>query len=166
MKGPKIIAVSGIKNSGKTTLITRLIPVLGSRGHHIAVIKHDGHDFQCDIEGTDTYRFIESGAYGTAIFSQNRVFVHKVQAGVTEKNLIGLFPDADIIFLEGFKELPYPKIEIVRMGISESPVSNPLGRFLIVSDHPEDIFDEPCADIDDIEKIANIIEDLPDDFCE
>ncbi|MGN1388330.1 MAG: molybdopterin-guanine dinucleotide biosynthesis protein B [Bulleidia sp.] len=165
MNQQKIIAVSGIKNSGKTTLITRLIPVLRRRGHTVAVIKHDGHDFQCDIPGTDTYKFVEAGAYGTAIFSPYRIFMHKVETGVTERDLTGFFPDADILFLEGFKELPYPKIEIVRKEISGTIASEPEGRFLIVTNFPEGTFDDPCADIDDIEKIADIIEKLPADFC-
>lgn len=61
MKKQKIIAISGVKNSGKTTLITRLIPHLKDRGIKIAVIKHDGHDFEPDVIGTDSYRYREAG---------------------------------------------------------------------------------------------------------
>ena len=49
---PVIAAVSGIKNTGKTTLITRLIPCLTRRGLKTAVIKHDGHEFEADVPGT------------------------------------------------------------------------------------------------------------------
>ena len=34
-------AVSGVKNSGKTTLITKLLPVLTGQGLKVATIKHD-----------------------------------------------------------------------------------------------------------------------------
>lgn len=157
MKKPLIVVISGVKNSGKTTLITKLIPVLNARGCRTAVVKHDGHDFSCDIPGTDTYKFIESGAYGTAIFSPYRMFVHKVGTGENEESLISMFPEADLILLEGFKESSYPKLEIIRSGVSEKPASNPKGRFLIVTDLPEGTFDEPCLGLGDIEEIASRI---------
>ena len=51
-----ILAVSGVKNSGKTTLITKLLPGLKKRGLQVAVIKHDGHDFEADVPGTDSWK--------------------------------------------------------------------------------------------------------------
>lgn len=157
MSKPLIAVISGVKNSGKTTLITKLIPVLNAKGYRTAVIKHDGHDFSCDIPGTDTYRFVESGAYGTAIYSPYRMFVHKVGTGEREEDLIAMFPEADLILMEGFKELPFPKLEIIRSGVSVKPASNPEGRFLIVTDLPEGTFSEPCLGLEEIEEIASVI---------
>ena len=77
----RIIAVCGVKNSGKTTLLVKLVKNLTERGVKTAVIKHDGHDFSCDVEGTDSYRMKESGAYGTAVFSEQRIFIHKSGTG-------------------------------------------------------------------------------------
>ena len=45
MKNRAIAAVSGVKNSGKTTLMEKLIRVLTGRGLQVAAVKHDGHDF-------------------------------------------------------------------------------------------------------------------------
>ena len=67
-KKQAVIAVSGVKNSGKTTLIERLIPYLQYYGLQVAVIKHDGHSFQADPSDTDTGRFVQAGAIGTAIY--------------------------------------------------------------------------------------------------
>lgn len=58
VKQPFVFAISGYKNSGKTTLICRLIPELKRRGYRVAVIKHDGHDFVGDVPGTDSFRQI------------------------------------------------------------------------------------------------------------
>lgn len=77
----RVCAVCGVKNSGKTTLIEKLIREYTARGVRTAVIKHDGHDFACDIPGTDSSRFYEAGAYGTAVFSDNRIFVHRQEIG-------------------------------------------------------------------------------------
>ena len=153
-----IIAISGIKNSGKTTLITRLVSHYSGKGLKVAVIKHDGHDFDCDIPGTDTRAFSDSGAYGTACFSDNRMFVHKQGSGETEEQLFSLFPEADIIFIEGLKSSSYNKIEVIRKGVSDMPASNPQGRFLIATYHPADMFDESTADINDTEGIAEEID--------
>ena len=68
-KKQSIIVICGVKNSGKTTLITKLIPKFTSLGYKVATIKHDGHDFDADVEGTDSYKHKQAGAYGTAVFS-------------------------------------------------------------------------------------------------
>ena len=152
-----MIAVCGIKNSGKTTLIESLVSCLKARGKRVAVIKHDGHDFSCDLPGTDSARFSEAGAYGVAVFSAERIFVHKAGCGEDEHVLSALFPEADIILIEGLKDSEYPKIEVIRSGVSSVPASNPKGRFLIVTDHPAGSFDEECKGFEDIEDIADIV---------
>ena len=67
-----ILAVSGVKNSGKTTLITKLLPELKKRGLRVAVIKHDGHDFEADVPGTDSWKYAQAGADGTCVFSSGK----------------------------------------------------------------------------------------------
>lgn len=106
---PFLFAISGYKHTGKTTLITKLIPVLTRRGYQVATIKHDGHEFEGDVPGTDTYKHFQAGACGTAVFSKGKFLIHKKQAGVTQEQLTYAFPEADIILLEGFKDSLYPK---------------------------------------------------------
>ena len=158
MNDPRTIAICGTKNSGKTTLITRLLPVLTGKGYKVAVIKHDGHDFACDVPGTDSYRFTENGAYGVAVFSPHRMFIHKTCEGANEKALISMFPEADILLIEGLKDSSYPKIEVISQDISDTPVSNPEGRFLIATDinggDAAELFNEETVSIDNIEEIA------------
>ena len=78
-KGQLILAVSGVKNSGKTTLIASLLSKLKQKGLKAAVIKHDGHEFEADIPGTDTWRFGEAGACGTLVFSGTKYMMVKYQ---------------------------------------------------------------------------------------
>lgn len=149
-KPPLLFAVSGYKNTGKTTLINALLPLLLKRGLRVACIKHDGHDFVPDVSGTDSYSYRENGAYGVAVFSEKRFLVTKEnecegsgtglcsevrgsafhtqrtaetagkpelsetidqakQAELTAQKLAELFPEADVILLEGFKHGSYPK---------------------------------------------------------
>ena len=134
VKKPVMIAVSGVKNSGKTTFLTNLVSELKSRGYRVAVIKHDGHEFEPDVEGTDTWKLRNAGAYGTAIFSQGKWMMVKEQAEMDEKKLAELFPEADLILLEGFKYSTYPKFEIVRKENSEEMVCDPTTLLALVTD--------------------------------
>lgn len=130
-----VIAISGVKNSGKTTLIEQMLPYLKAAGLTVAVIKHDGHGFEAERPGTDTYRHLAAGAAATAVFDGEKVqIVRRVQTNVEE--LIGLFPDADLILLEGMKHSDYPKLEVVRKGVSKTAVSDPETLLAIVSDLP------------------------------
>lgn len=43
VKKQVIAAVSGVKNSGKTTFLEHLVRELSARDYRTAVIKHDGH---------------------------------------------------------------------------------------------------------------------------
>lgn len=151
-----VTAICGVKNSGKTTLIEKLIPVLTERGFKVAYVKHDGHDFECDIEGTDSYRMTEAGAYGVAVWSRNRMFVHKRISDAECEAMVEMFPEADVVLIEGMKYSSYPKIEIVRSGNSEEPASNPEGRFLIVTDCDKP-FGEKTLGFNQIDEIAEAI---------
>ena len=152
-----IIAVSGVKNSGKTTLLTKLIPALKAKGVSCAVIKHDGHGFAADREGTDTCRLLASGAMGAAIFDGEKYQAVKY-AAVTEKDLFALYPEADLILLEGFKWTDYPKIEIVRRGVSEQAVCDPDTLLALVTDTALRIPDVPTYAPDEIGGLAALLE--------
>ena len=106
---PLIFAVSGEKNSGKTTLIEAVLPILTARGYSIAVVKHDGHSFAPDVPGTDTRRFFDAGAMGTAVFDGEKFMLVKRQP-VNETQLFEAFPEADLILIEGLKGSSYPKL--------------------------------------------------------
>lgn len=130
---PKILAVSGVKNSGKTTFIERLLPRLAEFGIKTAVIKHDGHFFNPDTPGTDSYRFFAAGALGAAVYDYDKFSLTR-RDEISERELIGFFPDADLILLEGFKGSDYPKIELIRSEVSLQPVCDPETCLAIITD--------------------------------
>ena len=111
MTYPTIFVICGEKNSGKTTLIEAVLPILSERGYRVAVIKHDGHSFDPDVAGTDTRRFFDAGAIGTAVFDSEKFMLVKRQT-VNERQLFEAFPDADIILIEGLKDSGYAKIRL------------------------------------------------------
>ncbi|WP_297209220.1 molybdopterin-guanine dinucleotide biosynthesis protein B [uncultured Flavonifractor sp.] len=133
MNRPVVVAVSGVKNAGKTTLIQALLPQLTEAGLTVAVIKHDGHQFDPDPPGTDTGRFMAAGAAGTAIFDGEKFKIVKKQP-VAADMLISQFPEADLILLEGFKHTAWPKVEVVRGAVSQAPISDPATLLALVTD--------------------------------
>ncbi|MBC5659424.1 molybdopterin-guanine dinucleotide biosynthesis protein B [Anaerosacchariphilus sp. NSJ-68] len=162
-------AISGVKNSGKTTLITKLLPVLTDRGLKVATIKHDGHDFQTDVPGTDTFAHFQAGAYGTVVFSDHKYMVVKQwQDEVSKKKLTpeqmaaAWFPEADLILLEGFKDSDYPKLEIIRRGNSSDCVCKEHNLRAVVTDLDQGeitgVSEEvPVFGLEDTEQIAKFI---------
>jgi len=118
--GAPIIAVSGVKNSGKTTLLTGILLLLKKQGIHVAVMKHDGHDFIPDVPETDSYRVRQAGAYGVAIYSDVRYMITAEKANTNPIELARQFSEADLILLEGGKNTAYPKLEVVRAAVSKT----------------------------------------------
>ncbi len=162
MKRTQIFAISGVKNSGKTTLITRILPFLIQQGLRVATIKHDGHDFDADVPGTDTYRHFRAGAYGTAVFSDSKYMIVKQQPHMTEKQIMEWFPDADLILLEGFKTCPYRKIELIRKGNSVKSVCEAYNLAAIATNlSPEELkrsdLEIPLLDLNNPREIAACI---------
>ena len=158
VKKPVIAAVSGVKNSGKTTFLEKLVAELKLRGYRVAVIKHDGHEFEPDVEGTDTWKLRKAGAYGTAIFSKGRWMVIKEEPRMDEKRLAEMFPEADFILLEGFKYSDYLKFEIVRKGNSEGTVCNPETLLALVTDTDLEIEGVAKLRMDEWKMAAGILE--------
>ena len=70
---PPVFGVCGTKKTGKTTLLRGLVAELTSRGYRVVTIKHDGHDFEPDTPGTDSYYLREAGAELSAVFSDHHV---------------------------------------------------------------------------------------------
>ncbi|MBN2238840.1 MAG: molybdopterin-guanine dinucleotide biosynthesis protein B [Dehalococcoidales bacterium] len=111
-----IVSIVGISNSGKTTLIEKILRELTGRGYSVATIKHTAEEAAMDAPGKDTWRHIEAGSSATAIGSDSRIVLIKpVKESSTVEEMARLLgEDYDIIITEGFKKGTYPKIEVHR----------------------------------------------------
>lgn len=155
------MSIVGRSNTGKTTLIEKLIPELRRRGHRVATIKHNIHGFAIDHEGKDSWRHKEAGARLTVVASPHSVAViEDVDRDFELAELRDRYiRDVDIILSEGFKRNPHPKIEVVRSEMKHDPICSPEDNLMaVVTDKPVDR-GVPCLDIDDIRSIADLIED-------
>ncbi len=158
-KTPIVCAISGVKNSGKTTLLTRLLPLLKEKGLRIACIKHDGHPFDPDVPGTDSHKVRSAGADSVAIYSDSLSMVIKKEQ-TDETALLRRFSDMDLVLLEGFKWTDYPKIEVVREGNSDAPVCEADTLLAIATDKTDTAAfpaDVPVYDLNAPQQIAALL---------
>ncbi len=112
MKGKKVIAISGYSNSGKTTLLKKVIPLLKAQGLAVGMIKHAHHDIDIDIPGKDSYELRRAGAVQTMVACNNRyaMICETEDKPVQLTALLDKFTDVDLILVEGFKDEMLPKI--------------------------------------------------------
>jgi molybdopterin-guanine dinucleotide biosynthesis protein MobB len=155
-----IISIVGRSNSGKTTLIERLVPEFIKRGYRVATIKHHGEDFPIDHEGKDSWRHKEAGAHTVVISSPHKVaLIEDSSHDLSLAELVNRFiQGVDIIIAEGFKRDKHPKIEVFRQEIHPCPLAPELESIIaVVSDDPLSL-SIPCLRLDDITEIADTIE--------
>ena len=111
----KTIAVIGWKNSGKTTLVSKLVAHLKKKKFKVGVVKHAHHTFDIDHPNTDSYKIREAGSYKTTIVSEKRLahIEEKISPEIDIEELIKLNNGCDILIFEGFKKIKkLSKIEV------------------------------------------------------
>ena len=112
------ISFVGRHNSGKTTLIERVIAELVSRGHDVGSIKHHHHkNFEIDHPGKDSFRHRAAGASETVIASPTLLARIKTLDEELEcSEIVRSMPGHDIVVVEGYRKSGLPSIEIMRSG--------------------------------------------------
>ncbi len=152
---PPAVCFMGWSGSGKTTFLEKLIPRLTARGLRVAVIKHDGHGFEIDKPGKDTWRFARAGAVATAISGPNGWAVMSPEdielASLREK-----LPPSDIVLVEGHKLSPLPKVQIWREAASKPFIAPDETHFAVVTDDAPDT-SLPRLGLDDAEACAALL---------
>jgi len=157
-----VFGITGWKNSGKTTLTTRLIAELTGRGFRVNSIKHAHHAFDIDTPGTDSFRHREAGAAEVAIVSGNRwALMHELRDAdePSMHDMVARLSPADLILVEGYKRESHPKIECRRGENADKPPLAPDDPAIVAvaADFPADTGDLPRLDIDAVADIADFI---------
>lgn len=163
---PILGIVANGSNTGKTTLITQLIPELTKSNIRVSVIKHAHHQFDIDHPGKDSFQIREAGAVQTLIASGNRWALMTEMARTPnhtdEADLNKLLQQfnqdyADLILVEGFKYAEIPKIEVFRASLNK-PLLAPTDPNIIAvaTDTPLDLT-TPTLDLNNTSAIADFI---------
>ena len=153
-----VISVVGRSNTGKTTLLEKLIGELKRRGYNLAVIKHSSGGFDMDQPGKDSWRFTRAGSDTVVLSSSSQIGIIKsVEHEATlEELLYQIDDDYDLVLTEGFKGGPAPKIEVHQSG---SELLCSAGELLaVVSDEPLDLT-VPRYSPGEVEALADLIDE-------
>jgi molybdopterin-guanine dinucleotide biosynthesis protein B len=160
---PPVFGVVGWKNSGKTTLMAKLVRELTQRGFAVSVIKHAHAKFEIDHPGRDSFEMREAGARQVILSSPRRFALMRELGDAPEMTfgeLLSYAGPCDVILVEGFKREAYPKIEIRREGAaSREPLTGGCPEVVaIVSDRPEEEEEAlPFFQVDEGRRIADFI---------
>ena len=155
-----VLSVVGRSNSGKTTLIEKLLPWLTARGWRVGTLKHDVHGFTMDHEGKDTYRHFEAGAERVLIAGPRELaFRERVTLPLERETLIEkFFEGLDLVITEGYKTGDWPKIEVVRAARSIEPICLEDETLMALATDVKGSWPVPTFELDDAQAIGSWIE--------
>ena len=158
---PPIVSIVGKSDSGKTTLLEKLVAEVKSRGYRVGSIKHDTHGFDIDHEGKDSWRHKKAGAAAVIISSPQKVAV--IKDADEDKPLDTLaaqyLQDVDIVFTEGYKREDKPKIEVFRKEMHRERLCQGDDNLIAMASNEPFHLTVPCYDINDIQGLADFIEE-------
>lgn len=158
----KAIGFIGYSNTGKTTLIEKLIPIFRARGLAVSAIKNAHHGFDMDRPGKDSFRYREAGAGQVLIATGQRwaLLTETPQAAATLDDLLAQLAPCDLVIIEGFKsEGRIPRIEVRRTTNTEAPLfPHDPNVIAVAADHAVDTR-LPLLDLNDAANIAAFVVD-------
>lgn len=157
-----ILGIAAFSGTGKTTLLTQILPLLCAKGLRIGVIKHTHHGFDMDKPSKDSYRLREAGAAVVTVASAQRWALLQETEGQAEPLLQNVLPhvqlcNVDAILVEGFKHQYFPKLELHRPSLNQSFLyPQDKSVIAIASDEPLNV-PLPLLDLNNPAQIADFI---------
>jgi molybdopterin-guanine dinucleotide biosynthesis adapter protein len=156
----KVFGFAGQSGSGKTTLMEHLIPIISAQGFRVSVIKHTHHAFDVDQPGKDSWRHRQAGAQEVLLASDVRwVLMHELR-GAPEPELpdqLARLSPCDLVFVEGFKRQPIPKLEVWRLANNSSPLHPADPNIVAVATDAKLNIALPVFDLDDHVRMSQYI---------
>ncbi len=155
--------VSPASGTGKTTLMEAVVAELKKRGYRVGAVKHSTHRIEMDREGSDSWRFSRAGCDASVVVAPGTLaIIRRVEEPSIEEVLEEASRGMDIVLVEGYKEMPLPRILLYRDGYSapfEETRTGTHDPFLlaVASDVPLKL-DCPVLDLNAPEKVADFIE--------
>lgn len=154
-----VISIVGWSGTGKTTFLEKLVAAMKEKGFRVGIIKHHHGPLELDIPGKDTWRLARAGAACTAIAGPGKAgLVLHVEGEISPATLAAMMPGVDLVFTEGYKQGPFPQIEVRRAGCgAPKPASRPGRLVAVVGERdlcPENV---PCFDPGDAAGVAGFI---------
>ncbi len=157
----KVIGVAGFKNSGKTTLVEKLVRHLTAQGLNIATVKHAHHSFDIDHEGRDSFRHRKAGASQVAVISKERTaIIHELkgQEPPSLNQVLAQLQPCDLVIVEGYKRDSHDKIEVRNVALNHPALAGDDPTVVaIAANGPIANAKVPVFDRDDVAALADFI---------
>lgn len=158
-----VLGFAAYSGTGKTTLLVKLLPLMKLQGLRVAMIKQTHHDFDIDKPGKDSFELRKAGADQVLLASDKRCALMTEYEERVEPDLISLvhkldLENIDLIMVEGFKHLPFAKIELHR-AVTGKKLLYPEDHSIIAiaSDANMETGGLPLLDINVPEEVAGFI---------
>lgn len=156
----KIYGVIGWKNSGKTSLMERLVADITGRGFSVSTVKHVHHDVDLDQPGKDSHRHRQAGASEVVLASAHRFALMREHRGPEPElpSILARLAQVDLILVEGYKRDAHPKIEVFRREAGRQMIQpgDPLVR-AVATDTDLGVLLVPVLDLNNTAEIADFI---------
>lgn len=117
VKQPVIFQLAGYSNSGKTTLLKKLISLLSKDSERVVTLKHHGHGGKPDLlQDKDSSQHLGSGAIASLVEGDGRILLQaeKISWSLQEQIELIIPLQPDFILIEGYKQEHYPKAVLIR----------------------------------------------------
>lgn len=115
------IAFIGYQNSGKTTLVEKVIAELTRRGLRVGSLKHHGHHgFDIDVPAKDTWRHHQAGSKHVGLICATRWAEYadtREEDEMPARELLSRYSDVDVVIIEGYKTEGFDNIVVARSGV-------------------------------------------------
>jgi len=156
-----IVSIVGRSDTGKTTLLEKLIKELTEKGYRVGTIKHDVHGFEIDHKGKDSYRHKHAGASLSIISSpQKMAMVRDMDQELNIDDIASRFiHGVDIILTEGYKCNTKPKIEVFRSAVYDDLLCGENDNLIAIATDSRHNINVPQFHIDDATGLAGLIEE-------
>jgi molybdopterin-guanine dinucleotide biosynthesis protein B len=159
-----VVSIVGHHDSGKTTLIANLLPVLVARGLRVGTVKHAPHLAALDASRSDSARHFEAGASRVLLLGEDTSALFWAHDdSPLSADIDRLFAGCDLVLIEGGKTHPYPRIEVFRRGreLTREPLAGQIDVACVITDErvalPDGLAVIPPRDL---ERIADLVEQL------
>ncbi len=155
----RVYGVIGWKNSGKTSLMERLVSEITGRGFSVSTVKHVHHTVDLDQPGKDTYRHRAAGAREVVLASADRLAIMVEHRGPEPElpAVLARMAPVDLILVEGYKRDAHPKVEVWREETGHPLIQ--LGDSLVraVATDAALTLPVPVLDLNDTRAVADFI---------
>lgn len=155
-----IYGVIGWKNSGKTSLMERLVAEITARGFTVSTVKHVHHDVDLDHPGKDSFRHRAAGASEVVLASAHRFALMREHRGPEPElpEILARLAPVDLVLVEGYKRDAHRKVEVFRRETGHAMIQpgDPLVR-AVASDADLGTLPVPVLDLNDTAQVADFI---------